>query len=280
MENRRYYNPVLKTTLWYFQWMGSEMKGHFDIERDIQPLGCMPGNCDETATKGLWKIKPWDFVANFIDFHRPDFFIINLGFFGPLSEQQGKEFKQTLLNLKYKKTRVIWKTTTPVHYGSHAIKCYKDDVALSLAAQSIWEVFDIGPVAAALIDRYVTRKPAELQHDADADAQWDALHYHCWVYKEFNILLANMFIRPPPRGMPVLKYFNRSPLPFIASSNHSENRIIKNKIDRTIFLFEKGYRRPFKSFKVFEQKNYSLTDIYPVDVESSSCIPLGETIVE
>ncbi len=98
-ENRKYHNPIMNTTVWYFQWFGdvSYPHGHFSIEDDIQPLDCMPNNCHQNATNNHWSstsLTAGEFILRFVKAHHPDHVILNSGLHRDMNGKNEFSFRE------------------------------------------------------------------------------------------------------------------------------------------------------------------------------------------
>ncbi len=190
-ENRKYHNPIMNTTVWYFQWFGdvSYPHGHFSIEDDIQPLDCMPNNCHQTATNHSWSsstsLTAGEFIFRFVETHHPDHVILNSGLHRDMSgknefsNREGKywkihkpEFSSSSSiydetsdhshHPSFPRTKFIFRSTTSVWHGREVCDKRENDLmALQLAVNGLWEYWD---VATVLYHMYVVYRKVELAY--------------------------------------------------------------------------------------------------------------------
>jgi hypothetical protein len=223
-ENRKYVNPKLNTTVWYFQWFGDNClpHGHFSLEKDIQPLECMPSSCKLSATKQSWIAKSaTEFILQFVQAQQPDHVIMNTGLHVALNGKTEMSFREGMYwrshhqQLLSSSTKFIFKSTTLNFRDKELIDNREADfLAYQYAVSGLWEYWDI---AAVIYDLYLVYRKLELpyyyfrdektetgQNKASAEGlplaafkqrgfTWDAGHYHPWVYHELNKLLIRKF---------------------------------------------------------------------------------------
>ncbi len=215
MENRKYYNSKLNTTIWYFRWCGDNSlpHGHFSVEHDIQPLDCMPANCKQSATDHSWIVKSAaEFILQFAIAQQPDHVIMNTGAHvalngkNEMSVREGKYWRSHYQNRLQAPTKFIFKSTT-LHYSDKELtdNREKDFLAYQFAASGLWEYWYI---AAVIYELYIVYRKLELpyyyyrEEEKDVEKEkhfkqrgftWDPGHYYPWVYNELNKFLIRKY---------------------------------------------------------------------------------------
>jgi hypothetical protein len=183
-ENRKYFNPELNVTIWYFKWYGdtSLPHGHFHIENDIQPMACMPSNCSNKANSYNWIAHTAaEFMLKFSLIHRPDYVIFNTGLhkkFDGKSESsmhEGKywrEYYKDWQKVTSQGTKFIFKSTT-LHFSDVLTDNRGIDLmALEMAAHGFWEYWD---VATVIYDLYLVYRKLELPYYYYRDEEHEKL---------------------------------------------------------------------------------------------------------
>jgi hypothetical protein len=223
-ENRKYFNPELNVTIWYFKWFGDDNlpHGHFHIEDDIQPMACMPGDCSHKAGRFYWIAHTAaEFMLKFASIHRPDHVIFNTGLHEKFDAKSGasihegkywRAYYKDWQNVTSHGTKFIFKSTTPGFRDTLTDRRDFDLMALEMAAHGFWEYWD---VATVIYDLYLVYRKLELPYYYYRDEEqeekkakekgqevatfkqrgftWDPAHYHPWIYNELNKVLIRKY---------------------------------------------------------------------------------------
>jgi hypothetical protein len=197
-ENRKFYDPALNVTVWYFMWYGdiSLPHGHFSIAGDIQPISCMPNRCNREQSPRPWMVGHGaEFVRSFVDAHHPDATVVNTGLHTPFDSMNGELFTKYITAWREQRnnslpTKLIFKSTTPRQDANGFFsKNDLDKVALGMAGKGLWEYWDIGEILYELFLVYRQIETPYVYYTESAHMrgfQWDNYHFTPWVYQQLN----------------------------------------------------------------------------------------------
>lgn len=209
VENRKYVNQELNTTIWFFLWFGDYClpHGHFNVSDDIRPMNCMPNRCTKAASKNPWMASSAaDFIDAFVTVHSPDLVLLNTGFhtafdgLNPLSHREAPRFTRFVreLNESGISTKFVFKSTTPYWLKPVADWRLRDLGAQKLGLAGVWKYWDISQSILELFTVYNRIELAHVYFNESAVSRgfhWDNYHYLPWINHEMNKLFIAQFFQ-------------------------------------------------------------------------------------